>query len=216
MKQRIAISLLVNLGWFLSSCAPLFSDMHSARLVGKKEFELTPGYSSVGIVEEGENSGVNNFLGVQGAYGVSDKVELRFRIEHSWLKKSAMEGEDEQMTADVVGFGVKFGIVKDRLALFLPVGYGAGLIEFQPTILGTVPVIRNKIDFNPSVKHLLRLNMPWQPLVAVNFGFAISSDVRKWAIRPEYGLLYNLDGQGHFKNFSVGLSFNLSALSRSE
>jgi len=217
MKQRMAISLLVNLGWFLSSCAPLFSDMHSARLVGKKEFEITPGYSSVGMTEPGQKTGLSNFLGFQAAYGISDRVELRFRFEHSWLKRSVMEEEDDQVTVNVVGIGPKIRIVKDRLALFLPIGFAEGLVEFQPTLLATIPIVQNKLDFNPSVKHLMDIcDVCWQPLVAFNVGFAISTDVTKWAIRPEYGVLYNLNNKGHFKNFSVGLSLNLSALSKSE
>jgi hypothetical protein len=218
MKQRILIFFLVNLGCFLTACAPLFSDMQGARLLGKKEFEITPGYSSVGIVDEDYNEGVNNFLGVQAGYGLSDKVELRFRFEHSWLKKSFSEEEADTKdnSFNVIAFGPKISLLKDRAALYLPIGLAASnLLEFQPTFLFTIPVIENKIDLNPSVKHIMNLcDGCWQPLAAFNVGLAVSSDISKWAIRPEYGVLYNLSAPGHFQNFSIGLSLNMSTLSK--
>ncbi|MEO5601842.1 MAG: hypothetical protein ABIR06_13030 [Cyclobacteriaceae bacterium] len=215
MKRRLVISILLNLVWLLSACAPLFSDMHSARLVGKKQFEITPGYSSVGAPQPEMKAGISNYLGIQAAYGLSDNVELRFRFEHSWLKKTFAD-EVDKSNFNVIGIGPKISLVKDRLAVFLPIGLAAGsLVEFQPTILGTIPILRNKIDFNPSVKHLLDLcDVCWQPLIAFNLGVGISSDITRWAIRPEYGLLYNLGQKGHFKSFSIGLSMNMSALSR--
>lgn len=100
MKMHLVKFLVLNVGWILGSCAPLFSDMQSARLVGKRKFEVTPGYSSV------------------------------------------------------------------------------------------------------------------EPLVAFNIGMALSSDISKWAIRPEYGVLSNLNAKGHFSNFSLGVTLNLSTISK--
>lgn len=214
MKPRIFIVFLVNLGWFMNACAPLFSDMQSARLVGENQWEITPGYTAIGLPEEkGEAGGSVNYLGLQGAYGFSDRVDLRFRFEHASFK------EPQEIDGDnfiVLGFGPKISLVKDRVALFLPIHSDLGpIFQFLPTFLFSIPVNQNKIEFNPSVKHIINFcSGCWQPLVAFNMGAGFSSDLSKWAIRPEYGMLYNLEDEGHYRHFSIGLSFNISVFSR--
>lgn len=205
-------ALIVALGLIPGACAPLFSDMQGARLVGKRNFEITPGFSSVGITQEGHKQRVASYLGFSAAYGLSDKVDLRLRFEHSWLKRS-LSGEYGRIEHNLIAIGPKINLARDRAALFLPLGIGPGdIVQFQPTLLFTVPIVRGKVELNPSLKHLATIcDVCWEPLVAVNAGLAISSDVTKWAIRPEYGVLYNLRSPGRFSNFSIGVSVNLSA-----
>ena len=213
--MRIVKILVLNLGWFLGSCAPLFSEMQSARLVGKRKLEVTPGYSSVGLRGEGYNDKVAHFMGFQAAYGISENVDLRFRFERVRIKSSNDKDADDHLDFNVVGIGPKINLIRDRVALLLPVGLGGAIMQFQPTFLFTAPVIHNKIDINPSVKHIMNVCLGcWQPLVAFNIGMALSSDLSKWAIRPEYGVLTNLNTTGHFSNFSVGISLNLSTISK--
>jgi hypothetical protein len=45
-----------------------------------------------------------------------------------------------------------------------------------------------------------------QDLGAINLSLAVSSDLSKWAIRPEYGQLYEFGENGHVGQFSIGLS----------
>jgi hypothetical protein len=71
-----------------------------------------------------------------------------------------------------------------------------------------------KVDFNPSLKYLVMLCKGCQNAMAVNAGFAFSSDLTKWSIRPEYGLMFNPNEKGHYNHFSIGLSLNISNLSK--
>lgn len=212
MKNIGTKCLVVATMWASLSCAPLFSDMQSARLVGKNNVEITPGYSSVQFAREGQRESVGSFVGLQAGYGLSDKVDLRVRYEH-------YQYENEE--TNVFAFGPKIGLVKDRIAFYLPVGFAFGGFvqessnswQMHPTILFTLPIEPNKIEFNPSVKHIVSFcNDCYNPLFAFNLGAGLSSDLSKWAIRPEYGLLYNLNEKGHYENFSIGLSLNMSLL----
>jgi hypothetical protein len=74
-------------------------------------------------------------------------------------------------------------------------------------MLFTLPVVKDKVDFNPSVKYLIATCDDCDNNVAVNFGFAFSNDIRKWAVRTEYGMLYNPGEEGHFGQFSLGLNY---------
>ncbi len=190
------------------SCAPVFSDLQSARLVGKGNVELTPSYSSVSYIEDGESEGIQNHLGTQIAFGVSDNVDIRGRFEHIWLK-----GEGDY-NDQIFGLGPKFSVLKDRVAIYLPVGFAFSnigeSIEFHPTVLFTLPIVNDMLDFNPSAKYLVSFCEDCSNLVALNFGAAFSQDFSRWAIRAEYGLLFNPGESGSFRQFSVGLSYTFS------
>lgn len=51
-------------------------------------------------------------------------------------------------------------------------------------------------------------------MVAVNGGLGISTDLSKWAIRPEYSLVQDISKGSMYRSFSIGLSLNLSLLSK--
>lgn len=210
--MKKSILLLLSLLTAITGCAPLFSDMQGARLVGKRQFELTPGYSSVAMVSQDYKGGVANFAGLQAAYGLSDQVDLRFRYEHAWLKESFQVDEIGDMPFNIYSIGPKINVVRDRVSLFLPMLLIAeSLAQFQPTFLFTVPLAPRQVEFNPSVKYLFNLCSACSGnMVAFNFGMAFSNDTSKWAIRPEYGVLYSFADSGRFSNFSIGLSFKMS------
>ncbi|MFT5168160.1 MAG: AraC-like DNA-binding protein [Saprospiraceae bacterium] len=67
---------------------------------------------------------------------------------------------------------------------------------------------KSKTTFAP--KYLMTLCNNCDDLIAFNLGAAFSNNFDKWAVRPEYGLLFNLGESGHFAHFSLGFSFNLS------
>ena len=189
----------------MTSCAPVFSELQSARTVGKNRFEVTPSFSTVGFAEEGESEAIQNHVGFQAAYGLNPKIDLRVRYEYAWLK------DDNEGSASVIGFGPKFGLLRDKIAFAIPIGTAFGkdiedAWEIHPTLLLTYPIVKDKIDITVSPKYLMTLSKETEDFVAVNFGLSISSDLNKWAIRPEYGLLYNPGETGHFTHFSIGVS----------
>ncbi len=187
-------------------CAPVFSEMQSARLVGKGQVEATGLYSNVGFAEDGEADHIQNHAGVRVAYGVSDQFNIRVGYENVF--------ESGETGAHVVGIGAKIPIIRNRIAAYLPIGtaFGGNIStseswQMQPTVLFTVPVTNN-IEFNPSAKWLFPFSSNQNNLVAFNFGAGLSTDINRWALRPEIGLLYDPGSGGHFTQYSVGFSFN--------
>lgn len=206
LKGLLAVSLIPLL--FIESCAPVFSDLQSARLVGDGNIEVTPSYSSVSWAEDGESQKVQNHYGAQAGFGLSETMDLRTRIEYVSVKS---EGSDDKLTATVVGIGPKFSIVKDRVAGYIPLGtaFGSDIQtsqswELQPTLLFTFPV-NEQFEVNPSVKYIMQLADDTDNMVAINLGLGIG-EYGKFVIRPEYGLLYNPGESGHFSHFSIGLN----------
>ena len=178
-------------------CAPVFSDLQSAKLVGRDRVEITPSYSSVS--SSGEDGGhVQNELGLQMATGLARSLDLRARYVR-------VEG------VNVVGFGPKVGVVKDKVALALPVGFAFGedvdsaeSWAIHPTLLLTAPVNR-RVELNASTKALIPFS-EGDTLVAFNLGAGFG-DLERWALRTEVGMLFNPGESGHFTQVSVGFTY---------
>lgn len=188
----------------LSSCAPIFSEVQSARMVGKNNFEVTPAFSTVNFAFEGEREEVQKQFGLHMAYGISDKVDLRVRYEN-------VLGQE----INVLAIGPKINIVENKVSVYLPIGSYIGdgmsieMMQFHPTLLLTQPIIDNKIEFTAAPKLLIPFSSGAETLVALNFNLALSDDLNRWAIRPEYGFLFNPGEEGHYGQFSIAMSIGL-------
>lgn len=208
MRSRVQLyfkcfGFLLITSIFMSSCAPTFSELQSARTVGKGKLEITPSYSSVDY----EGDSIQDHYGLQTAIGIGEKVDFRVRFE-----QISVEGS-EGLEASVLGFGPKFSIAEGKNAIYLPIGFAFGddirtskSWQFHPTFLATIP-INNNIEINPSGKMIIPLNQDdTDIMVALNLGLGISSNLQKYAIRPEFGFLLNPGEDGYYKHFSIGLS----------
>jgi len=200
--------LLACLMILFSGCVAPFSELQSAKLLGPGKIETTAHFSSVSLSSEGESSHVQNSFGIQSAVGVHMLMDFRLRYEHVGLDPDF----GDISGVNVLGFGPKFSLVKDWVAIYFPVGFAFGndievsdTWQIHPTVLFTVPV--NKyVEFNPSAKVLIPFKSEQDTMVAFNLGAGISTDINKWAIRPEIGFLYNPGESGYFMHFSLGFS----------
>lgn len=204
------LSLAFLLILFAPSCAPVFSDLQSARTVGKGQHEITPGFSSVNYSEDNESAGVQNELSLNYAYGINDQIDIRLRYFYVWLR-----GDDANFGegVHVVGIGPKISIVENQVAVFLPIGRAFGQDTedapwvFSPTLLLTQPIVPDKLDLTLGAKYIQILEEGNDGLLAFNLGAAFSTtNVRDWAIRLEYGRLFNPGEMGSFGQFSLGFS----------
>lgn len=200
----VYLFLVLQLGF--QSCVPVFSELQSARLVGKSRFELTPMFSTVSASDQGKAEHLQSEYGLQAIIGISDRVDFRMRSE-----VITYQGSDYSDWGAIIGFGPKISMIKDKIALSLAFGTSINENfmydwECQPALLLTWPAISNKLDITLSPKYILTFCEDCQDLGAVNLGLAISSDLSKWAIRPEYGHLYAFGENGHALQFSIGLS----------
>lgn len=218
-KQIIAMwgAALLAFSLALSGCAPVFSELQSARTVGEGEWELTPGYTSVSYTGESNEGGketehVQNHLGFQLAYGLTDNFDLRLRYEY-------LSVDDGGTKANIIGIGPKYEFVENWLAAYVPVGLAFGgdiekpgdYFEVHPTLLFTAP-FNKYLELNASTKYILTFHQDRSDFLAFNVGLGLSTDRSKYVLRPEYGLAYDLQEEGHYGQFSVGVTFYMSEL----
>ena len=205
LTYYLGIILLIPI--VIQGCAPVFSELQSARTVGKNRVEFTPSYSSVSFAADGEREKTQKHAGLQAAYGISDKIDIRVRYERAWEEGGTMK-EGISMGA----IGPKFSFVEDKMAFYLPIGraFGEGTEDtwqIHPTFLFTMPVVKDKFDVTIAPKYLISFCEGCENLLAINLALSLSNDLNRWAIRPEYGMLFNPGEEGHFSQFSIGVSY---------
>lgn len=192
-------------------CAPVAYELQSARMTGKNQVELTPSFTKVHVRErivEGTKPVtfpvVTKAYGVQASYGLTENLDLRLRV---------LTFYSPQATKTIFSTGLKMNLMRDRLAVSFPLWFvDYRPAQFQPTLLVSFPLVKNKVEFNPSGKVLLALagSDPMAGfMMATSFGLAVSTDLYRWALRPEYSILY-VPGKGSTGSVSIGLTFKLT------
>ncbi|MBN7803198.1 sterol desaturase family protein [Algoriphagus aestuariicola] len=194
----LALVTILTISVFDTACVPVFSDLQSARLVGKGQVEVTPYYTSTGM--ESESDGANH-VGANFAVGLSPKVDLRGRLEANWIKEGS--------TDYIIGMGPKASLMENRIAAFLPIGYATNseVFQLQPTMLFTLPFAKEKLEATLAPKYLISLCEDCESNFATNFGLGFSPNFDRWAVRAEYGRMFAEDGVGQF---SLGISFHVN------
>ncbi len=204
------VGLLLTLGivvLFLPSCAPVFSEMQSARMIGENQFELAGSYSSVSFSDDGEQEQVQTNTGVQVGYGISDKVDIRGRFEH-------IKVNDFDENVNVIGLGPKFRLIDRYMSFYIPVGNGLGDYndnwQVHPTMLFTLPLAKDILEITVAPKYLLTFCEGCNDGFALNAGLAIG-ELDRFAVRLEYGLLTRTDDfdAGQYNHISVGAAITL-------
>lgn len=227
MKTKLKLmttGLVIGLyGLLFSACAPVFSELQSARTAGKNKTEVTAGYSYISAVDQGENGerqreNVQDHIGLQVAYGITENFDMRMRLEHLWVA-------DEGGNTNIIGIGPKYEFIDNWLSFYVPVGFAFGgdiedgisdTWEVHPTMLLTIPAHKN-IELNTSTKYIHALQKDGWRFMAFNLGLGLSTDLTKYVIRPEVGWAWDVQNGGSddpFRQFSVGLTLYPAAFNK--
>ena len=210
MKHRqqfiILMSAVLWVAVFSQSCLPVFQHYQDARTQKPGTHEITPNVAVVSFTEGGETSHIQNQLGLQAAFGLTSKADLRAAYTRVAL---AEDGGG----FNFVGFGPKFSLIPDRFAVFAPVDFAFGedlkvsdTWSFSPTFLITSRISED-FEINPSARVRIPLYEDGETLLAFNLGMGIGAAGSPWKLRPEFGVLVNPGESGTAWSFGLGLSF---------
>ncbi len=193
----------------LAGCAAPFADLQGARLAGRGNVEVTGSFSSLSYAGSGQTEAIQREYTAQLATGAGDNTDWRFRYT-----RIGPPGGSEGGGINVFGTGPKFALSRDRFAVALPVGFASGegidvgdTFQVHPTVFFTYAAASG-LDVNLSGKLLLSVR-GGEPGFAANLGLGISTDIERWAVRPEVGVLTYTNSEGYFRHLSIGLSWNL-------
>ncbi len=222
--------IFVSLTVLLTGCfAPINLTYESARMLDDGQVSLQGSYSRYSVIN-GDSVGtanLNNNFGFALGYGVSEKYSLGIRYEHLNMTPdfNAIFGEDidwgdlEKM--DFFEFNNRIRLKEDVLALSIPLGFylytsfdtespsGFGYMSIDPrlylTLFGSSDIF--ELTIIPKV-HLLVAGFGGIAVFpGIALGIGLSSDLDKWAIRPEIGY-------DRFLSFGVGANINFNTVKK--
>ncbi len=215
MKTVALILVFMILFW--TGCLPAVSTIfESARMLVPKSIEIQgTGSLYAGYLSKRQDAqwGLrsSNF-GLNAAYGLSNKLNIRARYEQYRLEDRAEFVKGPLLASGtVVSYSeilLKYGWTqsesKAKAALTLPVGIftypGGASIYIAPAVFATY-VKSNKFEVTLNGKLHFWLNgLPSYPWASFGFGLGLSQNLNRWALRPEIG--YDLF------NVSLGLGFS--------
>jgi hypothetical protein len=224
-QKQIALCLVVLI--LLCSCgsvSPVINQYEKAGTLKKGNFELMgniTGYSAAG---GGGSESLNNNLGFRVGYGISDKVNFKFRYEQ--LKPANNFEYENSNSVNYFSFIPKFALIPDQLALLVPFSHYSAkaeknergeLIEeaysfssITPQLIYTFTNAKNTMDLSPGLRaDVLFAGDGGGVLLGATLGAGFSTNLNRWAIRPEVGAL-SIGAGAFFVSYGVGLQLVLS------
>jgi hypothetical protein len=220
MKKNLLLSIAAIPAIFLFSCAtvaPVNTSYERAATLGKGGLELAGSYSHYSFSGDGESTPTNNNYGAKVGYGISNKMDVKLRYEK--LVPVGLE-EGSKFKANYISFIPKYSIVDKKLAFLLPLSrynfkdaseagetFKDHNYSIAPQFIGTFTNKTNKADLSFSLKGDLLINSEGDNdfLLGFSGGAGFSSNLDKWAIRPEVGYLFKPGETGGFWNMGIGL-----------
>jgi hypothetical protein len=164
------------------------------------------------ILDNNDKTGYRKFsdnYGLALAYGLSEKMNLKFRYEKmNTVADWEIFDLQLEIPTDInyFEFAGKFQLNQDETAIMTPIGiysYGDELLfTFAPRFLATIRN-NNHIELNVSAKMNIFFGDDIFVMPGFNLGLGVSSNLDKWAFRPEIGY----DG---FFTAGAGISYYLN------
>lgn len=168
--------------------------------------ELNAGFS--GFISTEGFGGAINALGAGFGFGASDKVNLKFRY-------ARLFSEEFDNGINLVSFAPKFALVQNKVSATLPLSVlfaeGESIWAISPGFQFSAGK-SSKAEFTGGV----RGDIPFSDeidgiLLSLTVGGGFSSNLDRWAIRPELGLLFSTEGSSPVFTLGIGANAVLNA-----
>jgi hypothetical protein len=211
--------------------APINLTYDSAKTLDKGQIQVKGNYSRYNVMEKTVNdtsySGlINENFGFSIGYGISDKFTMSAKYEYmkptiTFQKIFGEISEDFNGMNSMSYFEIdnKLNLVENNLAISLPLGAyfyntkvleqakgGMGWFSFDPRLYVTFFRKTNIFELSIIPKlHILFGSFGGYVQPAISLGMGFSSNLDRWAIRPEIGL-------DQYFSFGVGANFNFNTI----
>lgn len=220
MKSLQTILIINVFSLCFVSCAfvPINNQYEKAGMLKKGNIELSGNVTGNSITGGGESEIINKNVGIRAGYGISDKFDLKIRYERLIPTKA---NEVEFSGSNYFSIVPKISLIPDRLSLLIPLSRYTFKDEFSdtkrkeslnsiaPQILYTITGAKKKNDLTFGFKTDFLFGGGGEDgggaavIPGLTIGAGFSSDLSKWAIRPEIGASFL--GGGAFLNYGIGL-----------
>lgn len=203
------------------SCAfaPVNNNYEKAGTLKKGTVEFLGNYTGYSYTSSYESGTANNNFGFRAGLGISDKFDLKIRYE-KLIPSNTFDSEEFDESSNINYYSIvpKFAIVPEKLALLVPVslytvkeefeGYtnNSSFFSIAPQGIYTYTNTKKTVDLSFGLKSDL-----WFTgdggffIIETTAGAGFSSDLNKWAIRPELGAAFQ--GGAVYLSYGVGVQY---------
>ncbi len=220
IQKTIIFSFLVIIVFLQSACfMPVSNHFETAKTLKKNNLEasVNVSYYEASSDDDGDNDGISSFnYGAQISYGLADDFDFKLRYEYlNYNNKPEsvptinrlFPGIDDP-SLHYISISTKSSLIEDKLAFSVPVSFylneESTFVLVSPMIIAT-HTFNQHVDVSCSGTFQVMLNGLGLGLglsTGINFGMGFSTDLEKWAIRPEVSL--NTMGAAYY---SAGIGF---------
>ncbi len=201
-RFRFAWPLLLS-GLLCCGGCLTFSSFQTARIPEADRPEVTAAVTRSDFRDDDDRSGWSMLeFRRRSQLGRSDRLEGHIKL--SFLRP------DDGGLGGVLGGGFKAAILRDRLAVGLPVSWYIGdtgfrFLQLHPGVIATLPIVPG-LDLNGDFEVYVLAGGGMRPLHAHHLSLAIGPADHRWAVRPEIGWLGWDDGYGRETSVQFGLA----------
>jgi hypothetical protein len=231
MKKAIFLAVVASL--FLTGCfVPVNLSYDSAKTLDKGQLEVQGSWSQYNVMNDStyETAKLNQNFGGSVGYGVTDKYTMKLRYEYisyNSVFRDIFDGDGSDLSTDLSSLtsmsyfelNNKLRLYKHNLSVGLPLGFyvynksllsngeiGLGWICFDPKFY--ISFFRKSKYFELTVipkAHIMFGNFGFYGQLGISAGMGFSSNLDRWAIRPEIGY-------DKFLSFGVGVNYNFNLI----
>lgn len=226
MKAKLVLFCVISI--LMTGCfAPVNLSYDSAKTLNKGQIEVQGMYSRYDVTNDTLSSAlINQNYGFSVGYGFTDKYTVKARYEYIdptiTFQKVFGDISDEFNGMNSMSYfeiNNKLMLIKNTLTISLPLGAyfynskvidikngGMGWFTFDPRLYLTFFRSSNIFELSLVPKlHVLFGTFGGYVTPGISLGVGLSSNLDKWAIRPEIGY-------DKYLSFGIGASFNINTV----
>ena len=221
MKPTLKLPFLLCMALLLASCSsmlPVNSYFEKAGTLQKGVTEISGHATGYSVSHFERTEKVSTNYGLRIGHGVTDKFDMKFRYENQTYTDKF---DNRMKNVQYFSFIPKFAVDQGKFAFALPIStyftkyeiegntYTETYTSLTPWLIYTATARSNKADLSLGMKYDLIFGDEGNAFFGGFLGAGFSSNLDKWAIRPEVGVSL-ADRKETYWNYGIGLQLMLS------
>lgn len=205
-----------------TSCAstlPVNSYYEKAGTLQKGGIEISGSATRYSVTHYDRTEFSNQGGGFRAGYGISDRFDLKLRYEK---QKFSTNFDGRLKEFNMVSLVPKYALLPGRISIMMPLSwykntnesygtkYNEKYTSVAPVLLFTLTNRKNIADLTMGIKSEFLFGKEESTWYGGGFiGAGLSTNLNKWAIRPELGLSRNSNKEA-FWNYGIGFQWMIS------
>lgn len=189
-----------------------FNTFDRARPLDQGAFVTTVSFAKQYFSYDGETEDISNTYGLVSGFGVTDE----FSINLGWASYDLLNSYFKNFKVKYYIVKPKYSMLEGKIALGMP--FGVVISKFKesdesetetyiaPEFMFNYPV-NDIFEFGANARIIIPFVEDANTLIRIDVAFGLSHDLSLWAIRPEFGILFDPGEEGMYFTPGVAVSY---------